>query len=296
MQSLMFKGSIVALVTPMSDNLGVDLDALEKLVDWHLERGTSGLVIAGTTGESATLSGDEFDLVVSTVIGRVSGRVPVIAGTGSPDTGKTVFQTRRAASLGADAVLVVTPYYNRPPQAGMLQHYQLVANATSLPVILYNVPSRTGVDLLPETVAELAGTENIIAIKEASTKPGRVEELIRRAGDRITVLSGDDSSCMRSMLDGASGVISVAANVAAAEMAELCKFATGGDTAAASRVNKKMQPVYAALAMQTNPIPVKYALSEMGMIKNNIRLPLTTLAGEYRLKLTAALSVADLMT
>jgi len=292
----MFKGSIVALVTPMADDLGVDLDALEKLVDWHLENGTSGLVIAGTTGESATLSGDEFDMVLGTVIARVSRRIPVIAGTGGPDTGKTVFQSRRAESLGADGVLVVTPYYNRPPQAGMLMHYRLVAKAVSLPVILYNVPVRTGVDLLPETVAELSRLDNIVAIKEASTKPGRVEELLHRAGDRITVLSGDDPSCMQTMLKGARGVISVAANVAPAAMAELCTLAGSGQGEAAARLNARMQPVYDALAMQTNPIPVKYALSEMGLIRNRIRLPLTTLADEYRLKLTAALSAAEIIT
>ena len=291
----MIKGSIVALVTPMSEDLGVDLDALEKLVDWHLDTGTSGLVIAGTTGEAATLSGGEFDTLLGTVITRVSGRIPVIAGTGSPDTEKTTNQTRRAETLGADAVLVVTPYYNRPPQTGMLKHFQSVANATSLPVILYNVPSRTSVDLRPETVAELARTENIVAIKEASTEPGRMEELVRIAEGRITVLSGDDPSCLQSMLLGAEGVISVAANVAPSGMAELCDLVRDSENDAAKRLNDRLQVVYAALALQTNPIPVKCALSEMGMIKNCIRLPLTTLADEYRLELAAALKAIDLI-
>ncbi len=290
----MFKGSIVALVTPMSEDLGLDLGALEKLVDWHLEKGSAGLVIAGTTGESATLSGAEFDQVVSTAVTRVAGRIPVIAGTGGPDTSRTVAQTRRAALLGADAALVVTPYYNRPPQAGMLQHYRLVAESATLPLILYNVPSRTGVDLLPETVAVLAASENIVAIKEACTDSGRIEELIRRTGEEFTVLSGDDATCQQAILGGAHGVISVAANIAPAQMAEMCTLASCGQIAAAGLLDERMRPIYEALAMQTNPIPVKYALSELGLIKNKIRLPLTTLADPYQLKLTAALKAAEL--
>jgi 4-hydroxy-tetrahydrodipicolinate synthase len=293
-QSLMLKGSIVALVTPMSDDFRIDVDALEKLVDWHLRKGTSALVIAGTTGESATLSGDEFDLVVSTAVARAGGRIPVIAGTGGPDTAKTVRQTSRAAALGADAALVVTPYYNRPPQAGLLAHYRAVADSASLPLILYNVPSRTGVDLLPDTVAELAQTDSIVAIKEASTEPGRITELIRKTGDRITVLSGDDPSCLQAIFAGARGVISVAANIAPAEMAALCRLAMNGDADEARSLDTRLQPVFAALALQTNPIPVKWAMSQLGLVKKGIRLPLTTLATEFRLKLTAALTAAEL--
>ena len=290
----MFQGSIVALVTPMSDDFEIDFTALAALVEWHIEAGTGGLVIAGTTGESATLTPAEFDTLIRSVVEQVAGRIPVIAGTGGPGTEQAAAQTRLAAQLGADAVLVVTPYYNRPPQRGMLEHFRIVASAADLPVILYNVPSRTSIDLHPETVEQLAAVENIVAIKEACVEPGRIAELVRRCDGQITVLSGDDPSCTDAMFNGARGVVSVAANIAPAPMATLCKLALGADQDAALAQDRRLHPVYAALALETNPIPVKHALAEMGRIKNKLRLPLTTLAEPYRLELAAALTEANL--
>jgi len=273
----MFTGSIVALVTPFTDEGGVDYAALDGLVDFHLEQGSDGLVVAGTTGESATLTRQEFSDLLQAVVRRVGGAVPVLAGTGSAATAVAVEQSRRAAELGADGVLVVTPYYNRPTQAGLEAHFTAVADAIDIPVVLYNVPSRTAVDLLPQTVARLAAHPRIVGLKEAKREPGRVQELLALCAGGFTVLSGDDPACLSAMQSGARGVVSVAANVAPALMHELCSLAAAGDWAAAQGLDDRLQPLFEALALETNPIPVKWALFEMHRVGPQIRLPLTPL-------------------
>lgn len=278
----MFNGSIVALVTPFTDQDEVDAAALDALVDFHLEQGTDGLVVAGTTGESATLDKDEFTALLGAVVRRVAGRVPVLAGTGSPSTAAAVRQTRLAGELGADGVLVVTPYYVRPTQAGLKAHFMAVADAATVPVVLYNVPSRTAVDLLPETAAALAAHPRITGIKEAAGGQGRIEELRARCGPDFVVLSGDDRSCLGAMKSGADGVISVAANVAPALMRALCVAAAEHDWPAAERLDQRLQPLFDILSLETNPIPVKWALFAMNRMGPGIRLPLTPLDPVHR--------------
>ena len=278
----MFQGSIVALITPMDDRGAIDFDALQRLVDWHLEAGTDGIVVAGTTGESASLEGDEFERLLTAVLERAAGRVPVLAGTGGAATAKAVKQTKLAESLGATGALVVTPYYVRPTQAGMDAHYRAIADATALPLVLYNVPSRTGVDLLPATVEGLAGLENVVAIKEAKADMDRVAELVERCGDRMVVLSGDDPSCREAMRRGARGVISVAANAAPGAMHRLCAAAISGDDAEADRLDAELAPLYEAMALETNPIPAKWSVHLLGRCGPGIRLPLQPLAEQHR--------------
>jgi 4-hydroxy-tetrahydrodipicolinate synthase len=262
----MFKGSIVALVTPFTDRGDIDYAALDGLVDFHLQQGTDGLVVAGTTGESAALSRPEWRDLVAAVIRRVNGAIPVLAGTGSAATSTAVEQTRQAGELGADGALVVTPYYNRPMQAGLAAHFTAVADASAIPVVLYNVPSRTAVDLLPATVEALARHPRIVGIKEAKRESGRVEDLLARCGPGFSVLSGDDPSCLAAMQVGAGGVVSVAANVAPALMHELFALAAEQDEEAARRLDERLQPLFEVLAVETNPIPVKWALFEMGRV------------------------------
>ena len=278
----MFNGSIVALVTPFTDQDAVDGAALDALVDFHLEQGSDGLVVAGTTGESATLGKDEFAALLAAVVRRVAGRMPVLAGTGSASTAVAVRQTRLAGELGADGVLVVTPYYVRPTQAGLRAHFTAVADAAAVPVVLYNVPSRTAVDLLPETVAALAAHPRIAGIKEASGGQVRIEELRARCGPDFTVLSGDDRSCLGAMKSGADGVISVAANVAPELLHALCAAAAEHDWPAAERLDQRLQPLFELLSLETNPIPVKWALFAMQRMGPGIRLPLTPLDPVHR--------------
>jgi 4-hydroxy-tetrahydrodipicolinate synthase len=278
----MFNGSIVALATPFTDHDGLDCAALDALVDFHLQQGSDGLVVAGTTGESATLLRDEFETLLAAVVRRVAGRIPVLAGTGSASTAVAVRQTRRAGELGADGVLVVTPYYVRPTQAGLRAHFTAVADAAAVPVVLYNVPARTAVDMLPETVAALAAHPRIVGIKEAAGAQGRIEELRARCGPDFTVLSGDDRSCLAAMKSGADGVISVAANVAPALLHALCAAAAGHDWSAAERLDARLQPLFEALSLETNPIPVKWALFEMQLAGPGIRLPLTPMEPVHR--------------
>ncbi len=291
----MFHGSIVALVSPMTDSLELDLQAVDRLVGFHLSNGTAALVIGGTTGESAALKDTEPERLLDQVIERVDGRIPVIAGSGSPSTEKTLRQTRRAAELGADAALIVTPYYNRPTQEGLYRHYRLLAEAVDIPQILYNVPARTGVDLLPKTVARLAPLDNIVAIKEAVADPARVAELLVSCGDQLTVLSGDDGSACDSMLNGAQGVISVAANVAPQALSRLCEMAAAGSAEQARRLNDRLNVLYDALSVQVNPIPVKWALKKMGMIGDGIRLPLVPLQETYHRQVELALADLPLL-
>jgi 4-hydroxy-tetrahydrodipicolinate synthase len=277
----MFNGSIVALVTPFTERGEIDFEAVDRLVDFHLESGTDGLVVAGTTGESATLSRPEFSSLLGRVIERAGGRVPVLAGTGSASTRAAVEQTLTAEDLGADGALVVTPYYNKPPQAGLRAHFLAIAEASGIPLVLYNVPSRTAVDLLPETVRQLSGHDRIVGIKEAVADPARIRELCSACGPEFTVLSGDDHSCLESMLNGARGVISVAANVVPRRMHELCLSATGGDPDRARAINSGLETLFDAIMIETNPIPVKWALFQMGLVGPKLRLPLTQLDEKY---------------
>jgi 4-hydroxy-tetrahydrodipicolinate synthase len=285
----MFDGSIVALVTPFTDQDEVDACALRRLVDFHLEQGSNGLVIAGTTGESVSLTPAEFTGILDLVVEQVAGRIPVIAGTGSASTSRSVEQTRLAAAHGADAALIVTPYYVRPPQRGLAAHFEAIADESDIPVILYNVPSRTSVDLLAHTVERLSGHSRIVGIKEATGDCRRIDEILNRCGDDFVVLSGDDHSCLQAMKHGAHGVISVAANVVPGKMAELCAAAHRQDWARAVALENELSQLIDNLMIETNPIPVKWSLFEMGLVGPHIRLPMTGLDEEYREQLRRCL-------
>lgn len=274
------EGSIVALVTPMFEDGSIDLAAWEGLLDWHLEAGTDGVVVGGTTGESPVLTAGEFDDLLSRAVEVCGGRMQVLAGTGGGDTAKAIEMTRRAAALGADGALVVTPYYNRPPQRGMEAHFRAIAENADIPVVLYNVPSRTAVDLLPETTLRLAEHDNISAIKEAVPEPERLGRLARACGDRLTVLSGDDGTACDSILAGAAGVISVAANVAPWRMRKMVATARSGDAEQARALDRELAPLYEFLSAETNPMPIKHLLHRLGRIAAGIRLPLVPLDPE----------------
>jgi 4-hydroxy-tetrahydrodipicolinate synthase len=278
----MFNGSIAAMVTPFTGDGAVDRAALDGLVDFHLQEGTDALVVSGTTGESATLTAAEREALLAAVIARVDGRIPVLAGTGSASTAVAAAQTQRAGELGADGALVVTPYYVRPTQAGLAAHFEAVADASAIPVVLYNVPARTAVDLLPATVAGLAPHPRIVGIKEAVGKTGRIDELRACCGPDFALLSGDDPSCLAAMQHGADGVVSVAANVVPALMRALCVAARAGEAEAAEDLQRRLEPLFALLAVQPNPIPVKWALFEMGRLGRGIRLPLLPLEKPHR--------------
>ena len=268
-------GAIVALVTPFAAGGGsVDRDAWLQLLEWHAAAGTAAVVVAGTTGEAATLEADERDWLLQSAVETVSGRCAVIAGTGSASTATAIELGRRAATRGADAVLVATPYYNRPPQRGLLAHYRAIADDCDVPVILYNVPSRTGVDIEPETALALAGHPNIVAIKEAVADMDRIR---RYAQGGLAVVSGDDPSALEAMQNGAVGVISVASNVAPALMARMCRHAAAGDFGAAAEINSRLEPLYRFLALESNPIPAKWLLSAAGRAGPDLRLPLVEL-------------------
>lgn len=269
----MFRGAIVALVTPFKGNSDVDFDAYGRLIDWQLEQGIDGIVPCGCTGEAATLTHDEQEEVIKFAVERVAGRVPVIAGTGSNSTREALRLTRFAREVGADGALLITPYYNKPTPAGQIAHYRSIAEAVDIPIVLYNVPGRTGTNMLPETVAELSKVPNIVAIKEAAGSVDQVS-MIRRACD-ITVLSGDDNLTLSMMAVGATGVISVASNVVPAKTAQLCREFDNGHLAGAQKIHYELLPLYKGLFLETNPMPVKAALAWMGLIENHLRLPLT---------------------
>ncbi len=285
----MFKGSIVAIVTPFKDNR-VDENALGDLIEWHISEGTNAIVPCGTTGESATLDYDEHYRVIEFTIEAVNRRIPVIAGTGANSTEETIMMTKRAKEMGADGALLVTPYYNKPTQEGLYRHYKEIAERVDIPLVLYNVPSRTGVNLLPQTVARLA-TEinNIVAIKEATGDMKQVSEVIRLCGERITVLSGDDFTTFTLMALGGKGVISVSANVAPADVSAMYRAWEAGDIEEARKLHFKLEPLNKAMFLETNPIPVKTALSMMGRIKEELRLPLCQMSDENREKLKKTL-------
>ncbi len=274
----MIAGSMVALVTPLDAQGGLDWDSLGKLVDFHLQEGTDAIVAVGTTGESATLEVTEHIEVIRRVVDQVAGRIPVIAGTGGNSTRESVELTTEAKRVGADACLLVTPYYNKPTQEGLYQHFRHIAEAVAIPQILYNVPGRTACDMLPETVERLAKVANIVGIKEATGDLQRAQEVIERVEPGFLVYSGDDATAVELMLMGGKGNISVTANVVPRAMSDLCKAAMAGDTAAARAINDRLMPLHKALFIESNPIPVKWALHEMGLIPDGIRLPLTWLS------------------
>ncbi|MBI4556707.1 MAG: 4-hydroxy-tetrahydrodipicolinate synthase [Candidatus Hydrogenedentes bacterium] len=269
----MFRGSFVAIATPFKSNYDVDFEAYGRLVDFHLEQGTNGIVPCGCTGEAATLSHDEQEKCMRFVVERVAGRVPVVAGTGSNSTREAAKLTKFAKEVGADGALLITPYYNKPTPAGQIAHYTTIAKAVEIPIILYNVPSRTGTNMLPETVADLSRIDTIVAIKEAGGNVDQVSQILSKCD--ITVMSGDDSLTLPMMAVGATGVISVAANVAPNKVATMCAEFAQGNLETARRIHYELMPLFKALFLETNPMPVKAALAKMGLIQNVLRLPLT---------------------
>lgn len=271
----MFSGSLVALVTPMLESTKVDMISFEALVRWHLSAGTHGLVVGGTTGESATLTDLEYEMLIERALALSAGRVPVIVGTGSNSTTIAIKLTQQAARLGAAACLIVTPYYNKPPQRGLIEHYRAIAESTDIPIILYNVPGRTQCDLLPETVAALAKIKNIIGIKEASGSIERVSEIRRRCPADFMIWSGDDPLALATIQRGGQGVISVTANVAPTAVARVCDLALAGNVAEAAALDASLQPLHRVLFIESNPIPTKALLAKLQRIAfANVRLPL----------------------
>ncbi|HLS81907.1 MAG TPA: 4-hydroxy-tetrahydrodipicolinate synthase [Steroidobacter sp.] len=289
----MFSGNLVALVTPMEADGAVDYDALERLVDFQIENGTAGIVAVGTTGESCTLTVEEHIEVVRRVVKSAAGRVPVIAGTGANATHEAIELTRLAKDAGADACLLVTPYYNKPTQEGLYQHYRKIAAAVDIPLILYNVPSRTACDLKPETVERLAQCPNIVGVKEAPSIE-RNRELLARVGGRMALLSGDDDLACESVLAGFQGVISVTANAAPRQVRAVIDAALAGRREEARRLDAGLQRLHKALFVETNPIPIKWAVARLGLIGEGIRLPLTPLSRQHHGMLIEAMQSAGL--
>ena len=284
----MFSGSLVAIVTPFR-NGKVDERAFADLIEWQIANGTNGIVPCGTTGESATLTHEEHRRVVRLTVEVVNRRVPVIAGTGSNSTDEAVSLTRHAKEAGAEGALLITPYYNKPTQEGLYRHYKAVAEAVDVPLVLYNIPGRTGVNMLPATVARLAVMKNIVGIKEGSGSVQQASEIAQTCGDRLTVLSGDDALTLPMMAVGAKGVITVTANVAPKEMAQLTASFLAGRLDEARRIHFSLSPLFAALFYETNPIPVKEALAMMGKIDSELRLPLCTMGADNRNQLAKVL-------
>ena len=274
----MITGSIVALVTPMTETGDIDWAALERLIDWHIANGTQALGLVGTTGEASTLRHPEHREVIRFGVSHAGGRIPIMAGTGSNATLEAVELTVSAAEAGADCALLVTPYYNRPTQEGLYQHFKTVAGAINLPIVPYNVPSRTGCDLSVETTLRLSQIENIVGLKDATGDVARGAALIQALPKGFAVYSGDDSTTCDLLQVGAAGCISVTANVAPAQMADMCKLALAGDMASARAIDDQVRALHGTLFIESNPIPVKYAMSKMGLIEPTMRLPLTPLS------------------
>ena len=291
----MFSGSMVALVTPMTADGSIDSDSLHNLIEFHIESGTDAIVAVGTTGESATLTVAEHCDVVGQVVEQVNGRIPVIAGTGSNSTIEAIELTQHARDLGVDAALLVTPYYNRPTQEGLYQHYKAIAEAVDVPQILYNVPSRTACDLLPETVARLVDIPSIIGIKEATGDLSRVEQINTLCQTKMELYTGEDANTVDFILAGGQGVISVTANVAPAAMHDMCAAALDNDEIEARQINKDLALLHQGLFVEANPIPVKWALAEMGKIPTGIRLPMTELSEQYHQPVRDALVAANVL-
>ena len=290
----MITGSIVALVTPMSANGEVDRQALAELVEYHINAGTSALGITGTTGESATLTMKEHSDVIRFAVECAADRIPVVAGTGSNSTHEAIELTVAAAEAGAHSVLLVTPYYNRPPQEGLYRHFCQVAESVNIPIILYNVPGRTGVDLSNDTVLRLSEVGNINGLKDATGDVERGAALIARLPDTFAVYSGDDATALELMRHGAKGNVSVTANIAAEQVAAVCQLALAGDFPGAAAVNSHLSALNDALFLESNPVPVKWAMAELGMVQEGIRLPLVTLSSDHHAALRAAMQQAGL--
>lgn len=291
----MFHGSMVALVTPMREDGAVDEQSFAQLVEFHVENGTDALVVVGTTGESATLDHKEHCDLIRRAVELARGRLPIIAGTGANSTREAIDLTRCAMQAGADACLLVTPYYNKPTQEGLYRHFKAVAEAVPVPQILYNVPGRTACDMVNDTVERLATISNIVGIKDATGDMVRGKELIERCGDKLDIFSGDDATTLDLMRLGGKGGISVTANVAPRQMHEMCAAALAGDFERAGEINSKLMPVHKNLFVEANPIPVKWAMYEMGLIPPGIRLPLTELSEKYHDTVRQALKSAGVL-
>jgi 4-hydroxy-tetrahydrodipicolinate synthase len=289
----MFSGSLVAIVTPMHPDGAIDWPAWERLLAWHLEAGTSGIVVGGTTGESVTLTDADLLALIERARPKLSGRAALLAGAGSSSTALSIERAQRLSAAGVDALLVVTPAYNKPSQEGLFRHFEAVSAASSVPVVLYNVPSRTAVDLLPPTVARLAKLPRIVAVKEAVASMERVRELVAVVPKEFAVLSGDDATAAAAIANGARGVISVTANVVPRAMAQLAAAALRGDREAALRLDEPLRALHEALFVEANPIPVKWALAQRGLIERGLRLPLTELSEAYHARVLAALEAAE---
>ena len=291
----MITGSICAIVTPMHEDGSVDLDSLSKLIEHHIESGTDGIVSVGTTGESATLTHEEHQLVFEKTIDCVASRIPVIAGTGSNCTAEALELTTAAKELGADACLLVVPYYNKPTQEGMYQHFKLIAESVDIPQILYNVPGRTVADLHNSTVVRLSHIDNIVGIKDATADIERGIRLMEDSADGFVSFSGQDTAAMELMLAGGKGTISVTANVAPKLMHEMCTAAVAGNESLANELNDKLMPVHEAMFVESNPIPAKWGVSQQGFIENGIRLPLVPLSEDAQPRVRAAMVSAGVL-
>jgi 4-hydroxy-tetrahydrodipicolinate synthase len=291
----MFSGSLVAIVTPMRPDGSVDFAAWERLLDFHLANGTNGIVVAGTTGEGATLWDSELRELTEKACAHVKGRIPIIVGAGTSSTAATVERVRWLSELPISALLIVTPAYNRPTQEGLYRHFAAVAEATRVPIILYNIPSRTAVDLLPATVARLAQLSGIVGVKEGVAQASRVRELVAACPKDFFVISGDDSTTCESVLAGAKGVISVTANVAPRGMSDMVAAALQGQAEEARRLDRRLAALHRNLFLETNPIPVKWALARMGLMEDGLRLPLTELSTTHHSQLLADLRAAGVM-
>ncbi|MEP7072779.1 MAG: 4-hydroxy-tetrahydrodipicolinate synthase [Nitrosospira sp.] len=295
MRSIVMRGSLVAIVTPMHEEGVLDLDRFRALIDFHVAEGTDGIVVVGTTGESPTVDFDEHRLLISAAVERAAGRVPVIAGTGANSTREAIDLSVYAKDAGADASLSVVPYYNKPTQEGLYQHFRAIAEAVDIPQILYNVPGRTVADISNDTVLRLAQIPNIVGIKDATGDMGRGFDLLCRAPQDFSVYSGDDASGLALLLLGADGVISVTANVAPKLMHEMCIAAFAGDLAAARAANGRLSRLHSDLFVEANPIPVKWAVAEMGLIGSGLRLPLTQLSDQYHQIVKEAMGQAGIV-
>ena len=295
----MFTGSMVAIVTPMLTGVGadtkIDSQALENLLEFHIEQGTDAIVAVGTTGESATLTEEEHCIVIKQMVDIVNGRIPVIAGTGANSTIEAISLTKCAKKVGADACLLVTPYYNKPTQEGLYLHYRAVAEAVDIPQILYNVPSRTACDMLPDTIIRLAAIKNIIGVKEATADLARVKQIRDGAGADFLLLTGDDETTKDFILKGGDGVISVTANVAPKAMHEMCMLALCGDIDGATNIDNMLKGLHKELFVESNPIPVKWVLHKLGFIQAGIRLPMTWMTESAELKLLDAMKQAGVI-
>ncbi|MGB5561936.1 MAG: 4-hydroxy-tetrahydrodipicolinate synthase [Sedimenticolaceae bacterium] len=291
----MIQGSLVAIVTPMHPDGRVDGEAFRRLIDWHVEQGTDAIVAVGTTGESATLDEQEHCDTIALAVQQVAGRIPLIAGTGANSTSEAISLTRCAQQAGADACLLVTPYYNKPTQEGLYLHHKAVAEAVAIPQILYNVPGRTAVDMLPETVARIARIDNVIGVKEATGILERITLLRELTSPDFAIYSGDDATAREAMLLGANGNISVTANVVPAAMHAMCSAALVGDAARAAEIDATLAGLHSNLFLEANPIPVKWALAEMGLMSSGIRLPLTWFSEKYHGQLRLAMQQAGVL-